>query len=224
MLSTFQTFPATFQVMYQLPILRWKCWLIQWLTLCVDVEVQCFNLTAFLVPEEENNLTSTTPVALRAIFSIRVPWYYCISCAQTGQQLTPWNTIFSITLPCKPLPSKCSISQFATKLLLYSGSHNHHLLPLQIQIQHPAMINILPYTALAVHVSDQMIIVLPQGSFHYEAVKSYTHTYSDYLMTVTWDGSCYCVPVKWYLRSDKLRNVTLSNNTYQAKNFPESRF
>ena len=139
MLSTFQTFPATFQVMYQLPILRWKCWLIQWLTLCVDVEVQCFNLTAFLVPEEENNLTSTTPVAMKAIFSIRVPWYYCISCAQTGQQLTAWNTIFSITLPCKPLLSKCSISQFATKLLLYSGSHNHHLLPLQSQIQHLAM-------------------------------------------------------------------------------------
>jgi hypothetical protein len=29
MLSMFQTFPATLQVMYQLPILRCKCWLIQ---------------------------------------------------------------------------------------------------------------------------------------------------------------------------------------------------
>ena len=136
------------------------------------MEVECLNLTSFFVPEKENNLTLPTSLALRDIFNVRVPQNCCIPCAQTGQQLTLWKTIFSITLPCKPLPSKCSISQFAIKLLLYSGSHNHHLLPLQSQNQRLAMTNILPYTALSVHVSDQMTIILPHGSFHYEAVKS----------------------------------------------------
>jgi len=55
----------------------------------VDVEVLSLNLTAFLVPADENNLTSPTPLALRAIFSITVTQYGYISCAQTGQQLTP---------------------------------------------------------------------------------------------------------------------------------------
>jgi len=35
---------------------------------------------------------------------------------------------------------------------------------------------------------------MPHGSCHHEAVESSTRTYGDYLMTVTWDGSCCRVP------------------------------
>lgn len=68
MLGTLQSLPATLQVMYQLPILRHKCWLVQRLELCVDMEVQCLNLTALFVPAIQCGPTiKPNPILLRII-------------------------------------------------------------------------------------------------------------------------------------------------------------
>jgi hypothetical protein len=59
MLGMLQSLPAALQVMYQLSIRRCKRWLVEGLQLGVDVEVECLDLTALLVPTGQEPASPT---------------------------------------------------------------------------------------------------------------------------------------------------------------------
>jgi hypothetical protein len=85
MFSMLQPLPVTLQVMYELPILRCKCWLVQRLQLGVDVEIQCLNLTALFVPatQQLNQLKKPNPTSLKDCNI-----YACLPSAHVNRKFT----------------------------------------------------------------------------------------------------------------------------------------
>jgi hypothetical protein len=123
MLSMLQALPATFQVMYQLSILRCKRWLIQRLELGVNVEVECLNLTALLIPTRQEPASQTLiHLMLQTILILYSNVYHCNLSSHFHTGCGTTSIIYLNLSPAKTTDNTCSLCYFLQHLAVFRCS------------------------------------------------------------------------------------------------------